>query len=263
MRNRTTIKPPIPTTSGFHNFAFYTLHFDFSSLAPLYLSRILYKSTPFYAKQTQFQGYPNESKYLFTKGLRKFYPAGGAKNKPNSNPIKANFQKDKMNVNSLTTKDYRKKDDFSVRINKPNPPGLRCLLTSCRTDQTQFKCLETYTRSTTTFISLKTRTQLFSSVKPHALAVAAFIAVPSAEPASDLSLRPFKNPANRKSPQPTVDNTLPRPIHLPRQTSSFVPYSFCHQNIVYVLIINISEPEYIIMPGDAQNKILKSNGQGS
>ncbi len=40
--------------------------------------------------------------------------------KPNSNPIKANFQKAKMNVNSLITKDYRKKDDFSVRINKPN-----------------------------------------------------------------------------------------------------------------------------------------------
>ncbi len=41
-------------------------------------------------------------------------------NKPNSNPIKANFQKAKMNVNSLITKDYRKNDDFVVRINKPN-----------------------------------------------------------------------------------------------------------------------------------------------
>ena len=41
-------------------------------------------------------------------------------NKPNSNPIKANFQKDKMNVNLTLTKDYRKKADFSVRINKPN-----------------------------------------------------------------------------------------------------------------------------------------------
>jgi hypothetical protein len=40
--------------------------------------------------------------------------------KPNSNPIKANFKKAKMNVNSLITKDYRKKDDFAVRINKPN-----------------------------------------------------------------------------------------------------------------------------------------------
>ncbi len=41
-------------------------------------------------------------------------------NKPNSNPIKPNFQKDKMNVNLTLTKDYRKKDDFIVRINKPN-----------------------------------------------------------------------------------------------------------------------------------------------
>ncbi len=41
-------------------------------------------------------------------------------NKPNSNPIKPNFKKAKMNVNLTLTKDYRKKDDFAVRINKPN-----------------------------------------------------------------------------------------------------------------------------------------------
>jgi len=41
-------------------------------------------------------------------------------NKPNSNPNKPNFKNAKMNVNSLITKDYRKKDDFVVRINKPN-----------------------------------------------------------------------------------------------------------------------------------------------
>ena len=41
-------------------------------------------------------------------------------NKPNSNPIKPNFKKAKMNVNSLITKGYRKKDDFLVRINKAN-----------------------------------------------------------------------------------------------------------------------------------------------
>ncbi len=40
--------------------------------------------------------------------------------KPNSKPIKPNLQKAKMNVNSLITKDYRRKDDFLVRINKPN-----------------------------------------------------------------------------------------------------------------------------------------------
>ncbi len=42
------------------------------------------------------------------------------KNKPNSNPNKANLRKAKMNANSFITKDYRKKDDFIVRINKPN-----------------------------------------------------------------------------------------------------------------------------------------------
>ncbi len=42
-----------------------------------------------------------------------------------SNPVLsavewANFRKAKMNVNLTLTKDYRKKDDFVVRINKPN-----------------------------------------------------------------------------------------------------------------------------------------------
>jgi len=40
--------------------------------------------------------------------------------KANSNPIKPNFKKAKMNVNLTLTKDYRKKDDFAVRKNKPN-----------------------------------------------------------------------------------------------------------------------------------------------
>ncbi len=40
--------------------------------------------------------------------------------KPNSNPIKPNLQKAKMNVNLTLPKDYRKKDDFAVRKNKPN-----------------------------------------------------------------------------------------------------------------------------------------------
>jgi len=41
-------------------------------------------------------------------------------NKPNSNPIKPNFRRARMNVNLLITKDYRKKDDFAVQKNKPN-----------------------------------------------------------------------------------------------------------------------------------------------
>ncbi len=42
------------------------------------------------------------------------------KNKANSNPNKPNFKKAKMNVNLYVIEDYRKKDDFVVRINKPN-----------------------------------------------------------------------------------------------------------------------------------------------
>ncbi len=34
--------------------------------------------------------------------------------------IKPNLRKAKMNINLTLTKDYRKKDDFIVRINKPN-----------------------------------------------------------------------------------------------------------------------------------------------
>ncbi len=41
-------------------------------------------------------------------------------NKPNSKPIKANFQKAQMNVNSLITKDYRRNDAFAVQKNKAN-----------------------------------------------------------------------------------------------------------------------------------------------
>ena len=41
-------------------------------------------------------------------------------NKPNSNPNKPNLRKAKMNVNLYFIEDYRKKNDFVVRINKPN-----------------------------------------------------------------------------------------------------------------------------------------------
>ena len=42
------------------------------------------------------------------------------KNKPNSNPIKPNCQKGEIDAKFVLTKDYRKKDDFLVRINKHN-----------------------------------------------------------------------------------------------------------------------------------------------
>jgi len=57
---------------------------------------------------------------VYIMNYKNFIPLAGYKNKPNSNPIKANFQKAKMNINSHITKGYRKKDDFVVRINKPN-----------------------------------------------------------------------------------------------------------------------------------------------
>jgi hypothetical protein len=37
-----------------------------------------------------------------------------------TNPIKPNCLKAKMDANDFITKDYRKKDDFAVRKNKPN-----------------------------------------------------------------------------------------------------------------------------------------------
>ena len=40
-------------------------------------------------------------------------------NKPNSNPIKPNCQKSKIDAKSVFTKDYRKKDDFAVQKTKP------------------------------------------------------------------------------------------------------------------------------------------------
>jgi len=41
-------------------------------------------------------------------------------NKPNSNPIKPNLKRAKMNANNFITKDYRKNDDFTIQQNKPN-----------------------------------------------------------------------------------------------------------------------------------------------
>ncbi len=55
-------------------------------------------------------------------------PSGGEKTNPiqtQSKPVLSavewtNFQKAKMNVKLILTKDYRKNDDFAVRKNKPN-----------------------------------------------------------------------------------------------------------------------------------------------
>ena len=91
-----------------------------SSLRPLHLSRILYKSAPFYAKQTQFPKSQMNLNFYLTTYYKNISDWTIGENKPNSNPIKPNLRKAKMNVNLTITKDYRKYDDFLVRINKPN-----------------------------------------------------------------------------------------------------------------------------------------------
>jgi hypothetical protein len=53
-----------------------------------------------------------------TMNYENFIPLAGQKNKPNSNPIKPNLPDAQMSVNSILTKDYRKKDDFAVPKNK-------------------------------------------------------------------------------------------------------------------------------------------------
>jgi len=57
---------------------------------------------------------------LYTNDYINFIPLAGYKNKPNSNPIKPNLKREKMNANVFIIKDYRKNGDFLVRINKPN-----------------------------------------------------------------------------------------------------------------------------------------------
>ena len=52
---------------------------------------------------------------------------------------KPNFLDAQMNVNNSNKMIYKKFIPLAGQKNKPNPSGLRCLLRSCRTDQTQSK----------------------------------------------------------------------------------------------------------------------------
>jgi len=91
-----------------------------SSLAPLHLSRALYKSPLFMQNKPNLQDAKMNVNIYYTKAYNNETAFRRNKNKPNSNPIKPNFKKAKMNVNLYVIEDYRKKDDFLVRINKPN-----------------------------------------------------------------------------------------------------------------------------------------------
>ena len=104
------------------------------AFSPLHLSRTLYKSPLFMQNKPNVKNAQINVSSFITSKYVKVDNWCNRKNKPNlvrpalfakelpdwSNPIKANFQKAQMNVNSLITKDYRKNDDFLVRINKPN-----------------------------------------------------------------------------------------------------------------------------------------------
>jgi hypothetical protein len=91
-----------------------------SSLGPLHLSSVLYKSPFFMQNKPNLLGAQMNVSIYYLKAYKNETAFRRVKNKPNSNPNKPNFRKAQMNVNSFITKDYRKKDDFSVRINKPN-----------------------------------------------------------------------------------------------------------------------------------------------
>ncbi len=67
--------------------------------------------------QSQFPKSQNECKLTYNKGLQKKRHFRSPKKQTQ---FKSNLRKAKMNVNLTLTKDYRKNDDFAVRINKPN-----------------------------------------------------------------------------------------------------------------------------------------------
>ncbi len=107
-----------PTLAHFRHFSSLFTKFSSTSVEnALQISYFLCKTNPIlsavgglqmnlkFCKQTDY-----ENKRNWTLG----------QNKPNSNPIKPNLRKAKMNVNLTLTKGYRKNDDFVVRINKPN-----------------------------------------------------------------------------------------------------------------------------------------------
>jgi len=112
MKTKPTIKTPIPTASGFHNFALYTLHFDFPtpkppihpSLPPVPLSLIPCALPPFVPS----------------------CPCGQqsiTQNKPNS-------QNAEIHATSYATKIYENIPLRSARKNKPNQTQSRTQVSS-------------------------------------------------------------------------------------------------------------------------------------
>ena len=77
------------------------------------LSRVLYKSTLFYAKQSQFAGCPNDRNVLWEQGLWRFSHTKTAEKQSQTNPIQSQTkpisERPKMNTTSLLAKDYEHK----------------------------------------------------------------------------------------------------------------------------------------------------------
>jgi len=57
---------------------------------------------------------------VLTKDYENKTLGGRGKNKPNSNPNKANFRIAKMNINKVLTKDYENIANWALSENKPN-----------------------------------------------------------------------------------------------------------------------------------------------
>jgi hypothetical protein len=110
------------TTNYEHRTTKYEIRFTIhaSRNSPLHLSRILYKSALFMQNKPNVKDAQiNVNSYMKSK-YEKLDTWLSGKNKPNSNPIKPNLVRRRRIANVYDTKDYRKKDDFVVQINKPN-----------------------------------------------------------------------------------------------------------------------------------------------
>jgi len=86
-------------------------------LSPLHLSRVLYKFTTFYAKQTQFAECSNERNFCHNNGLCQYTPSQSLQKQSQN---KAKFRKAKMKLNFYSTKDYENKRLCRFGQNKPN-----------------------------------------------------------------------------------------------------------------------------------------------
>jgi hypothetical protein len=80
-----------PTLAHYRHYRYFSRFGHSCPLCPSTTVENPLQITPFYAKQTQFPKRQNEYNHRYSKRLQEFAPLLGPKNKPNSNPNKANF----------------------------------------------------------------------------------------------------------------------------------------------------------------------------